>query len=354
MTMKVIPPIAITDAMLTSSTVPEAVAATYSGATTYALGAIVGLAPVQGDPQVQWRSLQNSNTGNALTEGAWWTGIGSVYPAYDVGTAYITGDYVQDNTNHLIYLAASNSTGAALTDTTKWTNSGPTNRWKMFDLLRSTATVCPNELTVVITPGQRTNSFAFSGLLAGSYTLTVTSASYGGTIYSSTGTITTRNTSTWYEYFFGEFTYKNSIAFFDIPPYSDAVYTLVLTGTTTIQLGAFVVGAYIDLGKSQYSATSDALNFSSIERDADTGESTVTQRRSIPKTTQQVTCEKNKLARVKQARTDLNGEVAFWFGIDDTADAYFDPLTILGIYKQWQINIDLPEQVTQQIEIEEV
>jgi hypothetical protein len=61
--MKVIPPIEITS--VTSSTVPEEVAATYNAGTTYAIGDLVGLASTYGDPQTVWRSKQNGNTGNA-------------------------------------------------------------------------------------------------------------------------------------------------------------------------------------------------------------------------------------------------------------------------------------------------
>lgn len=351
--MKVIPPIAITDAKLTSSTVYETVPTAYDAGTTYADGDIVSVAGSNNSHTV-YESLQGGNTGNTpASSPLWWVSRGVVYGAYNAGTAYVVGDYAQDNTNHILYLKLTNGTGDALTDTTKWQNVGPTNRWAMFDLLRSTQTSVPNELTVVVTPGVRCDAFAITGIEAASYTLTVTSASYGGTVYTSTGTLSKRNTRRWYEYFFGSFSYKGSVAFFNIPPYTDAVYTLTLTGTSTVRCGAFVLGMHTDIGKTIYTPVSDVLNFSTVARDDD-GIATLTARRNVPKTRQQVIIERAKVDRARKLRDELNASPAIWFGIDDGASGYYDALTILGIYKEFSIAMDQPEQATITLELEEI
>lgn len=353
--MQVIPPIEITAAMLTSSTVQETVAATYSGGTTYALGALVGLAPVHGQAQVIWRSLQNGNTGHALAEGVWWTGAGSVYPAYSGSHNYSIDEYVQDNTNHLIYqsLVGSNN-GHALTDTTKWQLIGPTNKWAMLDYARSTRTSVPLTMTVVITPGERINSLALVGIRANSYTIGITSVTGGGTIYSASGSLNTRETLTWYEYFFGEFSTQESLAFFDIPPYSDCIITVTLSATSgNAECGACVVGTYVYIGETQYSAVSDVLNFSSITRD-EAGTATLTPRRNVPKTSQQVWCDKILVNKVRQLRDDLNATPAIWYGIDDSSDGWFESLQILGIYKEFTINVALPEKAVITLTLEEI
>lgn len=351
--MKVIPPVTITDPKLTSSTVFETVPTAYNAGTTYADGDIVSVSGANNSHTV-YESLQGSNTGNTpASSPLWWVSRGVVYGAYNAGTAYVVGDYAQDNTNHILYLKLTNGTGDALTDTTKWQNVGPTNKWAMFDLLRSTKTVVPNSMTVVIAPGVRTDSFAITGLQAASYTLTVASASYGGTIYTATGTLSKRNTQSWYQYFFGEFTYKGSVAFFNIPPYTDAVYTLTLTGTAEVSCGAFVVGMHADLGTTIYTPISDALNFSTIARDSD-GVATLTARRNVPKTRQNVIIPKRKVDGARKLRDELNAAPAIWFGIDDGASGYYDALTILGIYKEFSIAMDLPEQATITLELEEI
>lgn len=352
--MQVIPPVDITDAMLTSSTVQESVAATYNAGTTYAAGAYAGPAAVHGQEQVIWRSLQNGNIGNAQVEGAWWTAAGSVYPAYDVAHNYAVGEYAQDNTNHLMYQKLVAGPGDPLTDTTKWELIGPTNRWAMFDYNRNTRSSVPGTMTFVITPGERINSIALAGLRANSYTITITSTTGGGTVWSETGTLNTRETFTWYDYFFGEFSTQESLAFFDIPPYSDCVITVTLTATSgNVECGACVVGTYVYLGETQYTAVSDVLNFSTVDRDAD-GNATLTARRNVPKTTQQVWCDKMRVNKVRQLREDLNATPAIWYGIDDATDGWFESLQILGVYKEFTINVALPEKAVITLTLEEI
>lgn len=352
--MQVIPPIEITNARLTSSTVPEAVAATYNAGTTYALGALAGPAPVTGQAQTVWRSKQNGNTGNAQVEGAWWTNAGQVYPAYNAGTAYNIGDYAQDNTNHLIYQKLTAGTGDALTDTTKWEEIGPTNRWKALDYARNTATSVPLSMTFVLTPGKRINSIALSGLYANSYSITVTSVEGGGTVWTDSGSLNTRETLTWYEYFFGEFGVQTSLAFFDIPPYSDCIITITLSVTSgSVECGAVVLGTFVYVGETQYNAVSDALNFSSVTRTED-GAAVLVPRRSIPQTQQTVWADKSRVNKILMLRNDLNATPAFWYGIADDSDGYFESLSILGIYKEFVINVALPEKAILSIKLEEI
>lgn len=353
--MRVIPPVSITDSMLTSSTVPEEVAATYNAGTPYAAGERAGAAIVYGSSQTVWESLQNGNTGNTQVDGAWWTNRGIVYAPYNSGSSCDTGGRVQDNTNHLLYESLVDAnTGNALSDDTKWQLVGPTNRWAMFDTSRSTATESPTSFTVVFAPGRRTDSFAITGAIAASYTLTVTSVIYGGTIYSVTGDLYSRDsiTTSWYEFFFGGLQYQKSTAVFDIPPYTDAIYTLTITGSN-VSLGACIVGMSVYLGATQHTAESDVVNYSSITRN-ENGLAVLTPRRNVPKTKQVIFCEKSAVNRIRVLRDELNATPAIWFGINDESSGYFDALTILGIYKEFTINMAYPENALVSLTLEEI
>jgi len=351
--MRVIPPISITS--ITSSTVPEEVAATYNAGTTYATGDLVGLASTYGAAQTVWRSLQDSNTGNTLAEGAWWTEAGDVYPVYNSGSSCDTGGIVTDLASHSLYESLVDSnTGNALSDTVKWKYIGKTNRWRIFDYTRNNKTSVPLTFTVVFAPGQRIDSIALAGVVANSYSITVTSVTGGGTVYTSSGSLNTRNTLTWSEYFFGEFGTMPSIALFDIPPYSDNIVTVTLTSTSgQAAAGALVVGTSVYLGGTQYRAVSDVLNFSSVERDAD-GNAILTQRRNIPKTRQEVLSDKAQVNKIIEVRKELNATPAIWYGIDNTADGYFEAVSILAFYRDFQINLTYPENAILSIELEEV
>jgi len=353
--MQVIPPLTITDAMFTSSTVDETVAATYNAGTTYDTGDRAGAAPVYGSAQTVWESLQDSNTGNTQEEGVWWTNKGTVYPVYNSGSSCDTGGIVTDTTNHWLYTSlVDGNTGNPLTDTTKWEFSGPSNKWALFYYTRNKQTTVPLTFTVVFAPGVRVNSLALARIVADSYTLTVTSSDYGGTIYSSSGSLYSRETLTWYDYFFGEFDTQQSLAFFDIPPYADAIFTLTLTAASgNVSLGACVIGNFVYLGEALLSAVSDVINFSSVTRTSD-GEATMSPVRNIPKTNQIVYCDKSRVNKVRAVREELNGLPAFWFGVNDDTDGYFESLAMLGYYRTFSINIDMPEKAAINLEVEEI
>jgi hypothetical protein len=157
--MKVIPPLTITDAMLASSTAIETAPAAYVAGTTYANGAQVSVAGSLGALDC-YVSLQSSNVGHTpATSPTFWAYAGTTYAPYSPGTTYADGQRAIDTTNHLVYesLIGSNSNNP-LTDETKWSPISNTNRWAMFDVLRSTATIGASPMVVALTPGVRVDA----------------------------------------------------------------------------------------------------------------------------------------------------------------------------------------------------
>jgi hypothetical protein len=305
--VRVIPPLTITDAMLTSSTVAE---------------------PDSGAGEAAWNS----------------------------GTTYAANDRVIRTTTHRIYesKAGGNLNHDPATDTTEtyWLDVGPTNRWAMFDLLRNTGTTDGSPLTVVITPGARIDAIAVVGIEADSISISMTSSAVS--VYSYTEDLRTRETLDWYDYFFGEFEQKSAVALFDLPPYTNGVITVTLTRATgDCTCGGVVLGQSVDLGSTIHGAENDALNFSKVERD-DFGTATLVQRRTIPKTNQQTRIAKLAVNKALKVRQDLNAMPALWSGLDDATSGYFEPLLILGIYKRFTISMDQPEDALISLELEEV
>lgn len=387
--MKVIPPVVITDAMLTSSTAAEpgiGEVAWTSGA-TFALGeqAILGVPTAtvtitNASPAVvTWtaHSLPNGTMVSFTTTGALPTGL-TVGTAYYVvaalvntfqvsetldgipvattsvgsgthtGLAYIHRVYTSlqaGNTGHHPLLAASS---------TWWIDSGPTNKWAMFDLLRNTKTIQASPLTTVFAPGQRIDSIALLGLVASSLTISATSVQGGGAVYSETVSLSTRNVLDWYSYFFEPFSFNPSIIRFSIPPYSDIIVTITLTATSgNVQCGACVVGTNVLLGSAETGAVADLTNFSTIERDS-FGNATLIPRRNVPKTTQKVFMDKFRVNKVLEIRDALNAVPAVFSGVDDVDDEYANALLILGIIRSAPISMDFPDYAVMNLELEEV
>ncbi|MES1979543.1 MAG: hypothetical protein V4451_15990 [Pseudomonadota bacterium] len=352
--MNVIPPLTITDARMTSSTVPEVAPAAYNAGTAYALNDTVSVSGSAG-LQTVYKSLQSANTGHTpASSPLWWVSIGETYQSYSGASTYALGDMVINATTHLVYesLAASN-TGNALTDTTKWLEVGPTNRWAMFDTLRNTATSVPSTLTIVLTPGERTDSIALLGLVADSVSISITSG--GSPVYSYSASLVKRYVGDWYDYFFKTFARQPSFAKFDLPPYTDAVITVTLSVTTgNVSCGACVVGVAQYIGEVQYEAESDVLNFSSVTRDFAGGISSIVQRRNVPKTLQNILVEKSRVNAIRDLRDALAATPAVWAGLDDSTNDYFEAVLILGFYKRFSINLRDPVQASISLELEEI
>lgn len=302
--MKVIPPLPITDALLTSSTAAE-----------------------PGPGETAWVS----------------------------GTTYALGDVRIRATTHRKYerLVAGAGTVPPENDALNWLDVGPTNRWAMFDLLRNSATSVASPLTVTITPGRRVNALALMGMVADSATITMTVGAT--TVYSVTQSLILRRTVNWTDYFFGEFKLQPSVLRFDLPPFSGAAITVTLTSATgNVECGALVLGTAVHLGDVQYQAVSGALNFSSVTRDA-FGNAVLVPRRTVPKTDQVLVAKKASVNKLREVRESLNAIPAVWSGLDEKSeDGYFEALLILGIYKEFSISADLPEHAKVTLQLEEI
>lgn len=276
----------------------------YSGATTYAIGA-----KVVGNHKI-YESLQASNTGNALP---------------------VPPETLND----------------------WWVEAGVSNRYACFDLARNTQSIGTSPMVVVITPGERVNSIAVMGMEADS--LRIQMHNGAALVYDKSFDLRLRIVRDAYEYAFKPFGLQPSVVQFDLPPFFSSTITLTLTRTSgDVKLGSILAGTYIYLGATEYNATNDALNFSSIDRDI-YGTATLVPRRTLPKTNQTCAIDKLYVTDLLDARTRLNAVPAVWSGLDDQGSSgYFEALLILGIYKQFSINISEFSHAKVTLELEEI
>lgn len=305
--MKVIPPLTIVDAMLTSSTAAE-----------------------PGAGETLW----------------------------NVGTAYTVGQTCYLATTHRRYECLVAHTGASpdvnLTGATpKWLELGPTNRWACFDLYRNTATVQASPLTVVLTPGVRVGAMALMGLVGDSVTVSMTVSAV--TVYSRTVNIINRSTIDWTGYFFGTFGNRPSVILFDLPMYSNGVITIAIARASgSVSCGAIVIGNAADLGRAEAQASRDSLNFSTVSRDT-FGNATLVPRRTVPRTSQTLLTEKAKVNTLLDLVVSLNAVPAVWSALDDQTESdYFEAMLILGIYKEFSINVAYPDYAKVNLQLEEI
>jgi hypothetical protein len=234
----------------------------------------------------------------------------------------------------------------------KWVEVGPTNRWAMFDLSRSTGSEVNTSVTLVLTPGTRVNSIGITGCSALSVDITVTVGAE--TTYSSSDDLFYRFTTSWYSFFVGPFKYKTNFAKVNIPPSLSSVITITFNMPSTGgSIGSIVLGNRVSIGDVQVRPTIEAINFSVVERDV-YGNSILIPRRNVPKTTQSLFTSKSNVNKLMQLRSDLNAKPALWIGLEDETDGYYDSLLILGIYTEFSIAMNNPGYALINLTLEEI
>jgi hypothetical protein len=257
--------ISITDAVLTSVSVPEATVPAYAGGTTYALGDRAGT--TVGTVQTVYESLQNANTGNTpASSPTWWKALGVVYAAYSNVATYAADDIVSSigTDVHLLYrsLVAGN-VGNALTDTTKWQPYGSTNARAMFDATYGSQTTNADTIVAVLAPGQIANTLFLGNLEAASATVTQSISGWTSTI-----SLNSHPVLSWYDYWYEPLLRKTDCVFTDIPPFSAASLTVTVDNTgATAACGLMKVGQSVTLGKTQWEMRGGVLSYSGTTTD---------------------------------------------------------------------------------------
>jgi hypothetical protein len=294
--MKVIKPVAVTDAVLISSTAPE-----------------------------------------------------TDYSAWAAGTAYSVGNRVIRTSTHRIYerLIAGTTATAPELDAVNWIDIAPTNRWAMFDSEVSTQTALASPLTVVIKPGF-VNGIALFGLVGDSLTVTVRDGLAGSVVYSRTLALDGTILADWYQYFFEPYVQRADVVLTDLPPYGDAHITLTLTGSGTVKCGIVALGTVYTLGDTQQGASVSIVDYSRKETDA-FGVTSFVQRAYSKRMSVNLLLANAQLNKTQRVLADLRASPAAWVGTDAPG---YEPLTVYGFYKDFSIDIAYPQLSYCSLEIE--
>lgn len=207
------------------------------------------------------------------------------YAEWSSGTAYVAGNTVMvtDDGVHNIYEALQSSTNKYPPDyitgeAPYWLLISATNRWKMFDLYSTTKTTDTTSMTVAVKPGL-INSLALLEVYATSVRVQMVDPTLG-TLYDSTySMVGTSGISSWWAYYFEEYTRKDTLVLTDLPQGLNATLTLTFTGRTgeEVRCGMALFGKTFELGRTQYGVKVQVRDFSTKETD-DFGNVTIVER----------------------------------------------------------------------------
>lgn len=292
--MKVISPIVIADANLSSSTVAETTPAAWNSATDYAVGAQVNVS------HVIYESVQTPNVNHAPASS----------PLY-------------------------------------WAAAGPSNRWAMFDNEISTATVDTTAITVVLLPGN-INALALFGLIGSQVVATVKQTAGGAVAWTQTMPLDGSIITDWYQYFFEPFRQRTEAVFTGLPPYSAGEITVAITGSGTVACAHLAIGTAYDLGEAILPASSGIIDYSRKEV-SPTGAVSLQKRKFSRRMSLQTLVDNSTISKLQSVLADLRATPCAWIG-HDSPD--LNLLTIYGFYRDFSIDIAYAQHSLCNIEIE--
>jgi len=339
--------VTIADATLVSSNVPESPPAAWNSGTTYAAGAQVSLfsGPSAAlTTATVYQSLQAGNLNkNPATQTAWWREVGVTYKVYDAATTYFEGDRVIDATAHLVYEAATGSTGVPLTDDNTWLLVGPTNRWAMFDATGSTTSEANRQIVTMIAPQNRVDSVSLFNLEAATVRIQSTTSGYDQT-YS---LVETSGIDDWYSWFFEPVVRRNQLIVTDLPAYLNQVITVTIdNGTSFAVVGAMVVGQTLATGLSLEGAEAGIVDYSRKEVDQWGTYSLVT-RTFVKKLTVQAVVDNVDIDRTQRLLEDYRATPTVWIARGD-----YLSLGLFGFFRNFTTAFSYPTETVVSFDLE--
>lgn len=272
------------------------------------------------------------------------------YIAWNAATPYTVNNIVLLISTQRLYqrlIAGTTATSPDL-DTVNWINIGPTNKWAMFDSEISTVTNATTTLTVVLKPGY-VNSLALFGLVGQTLTVTVRNGLagpvvYGPNVINLVGTIITD----WYMYFFEPAVQLAEVVRADLPPYQDAHITITLDGTGTVACGICLAGTFYSLGDTEFGANVSIIDYSRKDTDA-FGVTTFVRRAYSKRMSARMMLDTVQINKVQRVLADLRATPCAWIGTDT---AGFEPLTVYGFYRDFSIDVAYAKKSYCSLEVE--
>lgn len=228
-----------------------------------------------------------------------------------------------------------------------WLPAAPSNRWAMWDAEISTATVTTGgSLTATVQVPGRFNAVSLHGLQGTSITL-VQKSSAGATLWSETRSLIGYSAG-WYAYFFELRPLVRDAVFTGLTVQHGTRLEITITGTPAA-CAAVVLGNSLDIGCAQYGATSGVIDYSRKETASDGTQRLVRGRYSkrMSVTLMQPRGRFNAIAAALEA---VRATPCVWVGVEGSGD--YEPLTILGFYRDFQIEVAYPEHHLCSLEIE--
>lgn len=259
------------------------------------------------------------------------------YPNWAVGTTYALAARVIKN--HVIYesLAASNvGNDPAAVNSTKWVAVSATNRWKLFDLSSSSQTAQATNMTYTVRPGQFVSAVAAINLTGvNSVQVRMVSDAFGEVFNRTLQRVRVQPESNWWSWFFGSRSEQLASYYVDLPAFQDAQIFITFTGTTDMAVGTLMLGNASQWGSSVNAGVSLGIRDYSRKETNDFGDVVLVKRRFSKQVEVPLTLERAQVDSFYDFVSDLRATPVLWIVSDEYSAA-----TVYGYYTNFKTLIN--------------
>lgn len=257
--------------------------------------------------------------------------------AWVSGGTYAIGDKRIRTTTHKVYRAITAHTGVTTlpeNDPTNWQEYAPTQRWCPFDEYSAATVTTRTDANIVYALQARyANSIYLSGLIGKTVTVRVNDVAGGAEIYNR-ATNLKRDSTSYYDYYFGQRKKITKLLLTDLPirAAAEVVVTVGADSAQTRALGLCVIGKKRNfkmngIGGAEWGFTATPKTLSTISSSFD-GKVTITPRYSYIELRGNTSFETRYADFAVQQLTDLLSRPVVWFA---TEKAGFDGLQTFGL-----------------------
>ena len=262
------------------------------------------------------------------------------YPAWVSGTSYTALDKVIYE--HKIYERI--VTGAGTTtpdlDQVNWLDSGYTNRYRMFDNIISSISSQMGGIEFTLTPSQVVNGIALLNVNASTVRVVMTDP-VEGVVYDRTKELrSSSNVIDYYSYFFApliDLGDLDTAIFLDLPNHPSATITVYISsGAALVSVGEVVYGVQSIVGRTNYGTAIGITSYSRKDVD-EFGTVTVIKRKNSKYADYDIDIDNTNLAFVQRLFQDIDSVPCVFIGNPE-----MEELIVYGFYKEFKATISYP------------
>lgn len=190
---------------------------------------------------------------------------------WNAGTTYAKDAIARGNTTetaHQLYVSLqATNLNKPLTDPLWWKKFTLSNRWKMFDTVVNTQTANPEMIEIIYQTHTRVNSVTLLNISASALRIIMTDP-VEGVVYDVTHPlVSTAGIDNWYSWFFSDIRRLRDISV-TLPAFSNTEITIqLLDPGDTVRCGTCVIGRVIEIGASQYGSRIGGRDYSVKDND---------------------------------------------------------------------------------------